>query len=65
MSEHTVISVTDKAYTAYRCIAPACKALSCSLCNCAVPVDVYAALGAFFAEQERERIACIFAEVCT
>lgn len=32
--------VTD----AYRCIAPACKPLGCSMCNCAVPADVYAAL---------------------
>ena len=29
---------------AYRCIAPACKPLGCSMCNCAVPADVYAAL---------------------
>ena len=25
---------------AYRCIAPACKPLGCSDCNCAVPADV-------------------------
>ena len=29
---------------AYRCIAPACKPLGCSMCNCAVPADVYAEL---------------------
>ena len=40
---------------AYRCIAPACKPLGCSDCNCAVPADVYAALGRAFAEAERER----------
>ncbi len=41
----------------YRCIAPACKPLGCSDCNCAVPADVYAALGRAFADAERERCA--------
>lgn len=45
---------------AYRCIAPACKPLGCSGCNCAVPADVYAALGRAFAVAERERIASAF-----
>lgn len=40
---------------AYRCIAPACKPLGCSDCNCAVPTDVYAALGRAFQDAERER----------
>ena len=40
---------------AYRCIAPACKPLGCSMCNCAVPADVYAALGRAFGDAERER----------
>ena len=40
---------------AYRCIAPACKPLGCSMCNCAVPADVYAALGLAFGDAERER----------
>lgn len=40
---------------AYRCIAPACKPLWCSDCNCAVPADVYAALGRAFQDAERER----------
>lgn len=42
---------------AYRCIAPACKPLGCSDCNCAVPADVYAALGRAFSDAERERCA--------
>ena len=29
---------------AMRCIAPLCKPLGCTLCNCAVPADVYAVL---------------------
>ena len=36
---------------AYRCIAPACKPLGCSDCNCAVPADVYAALDAGIVNQ--------------
>jgi len=40
---------------AYRCIAPACKPLGCSDCNCAVRADVYAALGRSFGDAERER----------
>jgi len=43
------------AEAAYRCIAPACKPLGCSDCNCAVPADVYAALGRAFQDAERER----------
>mgnify|MGYP000317171333 CR=1 FL=1 len=40
---------------AYRCIAPACTPLGCCDCNCAVPADVYAALGRAFTDVERER----------
>lgn len=29
---------------AYRCIAPLCEPLGCSMCNCALPADVYAAV---------------------
>ena len=46
--------MTDEAY---RCISPVCKPLGCSDCNCAVPADVYAALGRAFADAERERCA--------
>ena len=42
---------------AYRCIAPACKPLGCSGCNCAVPADVYAALGRAFSEAENAKVA--------
>lgn len=42
---------------AYRCISPVCVPLGCSGCNCAVPADVYAALGAAFQAKERERYA--------
>jgi hypothetical protein len=45
---------------AYRCISPVCKPLGCSDCNCAVPADVYAAIGRAFADSERERIAQMF-----
>ena len=63
-SEMTVMDNEDPAdprvherQDAYRCIAPACKPLGCSDCNCAVPADVYAALGRAFVEVERERCA--------
>jgi hypothetical protein len=50
---------------AYRCIAPACTPLGCCGCNCAVPADVYAALGRAFQDVERERCAKLCDEAST
>jgi len=39
-----LVAKAAAALDAYRCIAPLCKPLGCSDCNCAVPADVYAVL---------------------
>lgn len=55
MADHHREPTHPTARKDHRCIAPACKPLGCSDCNCAVPADVYAALGRAFQDAERER----------